>query len=249
MVLRLMNATYDTIGVNYSNLRKPDPRIEQVIWQALGSAKTVLNVGAGAGSYEPPDREVTALEPSIEMICQRSSSSGNAVQGTSEALPFADNTFDASMAILTVHHWQDKAKGMAEMRRVTRGPVVFLTFDPSLRGFWLEDYLPELAGLDDVIMPQMGEYEKNLGPVDISAVPVPHDCVDGFLCAYWRRPHAYLDPKITAAMSPFWTIENVAQGFAKLEANLKSGEWEKRYYKLLELESYDAGYRLVVTKE
>jgi SAM-dependent methyltransferase len=247
MIPRDMRASYDTIGVDYSNLGKPDARIGRVIEEALGSAKTVLNVGAGGGSYEPAGRQVTAIEPSTEMIRQRGASAAPVVQGYAEALPFDDGSFDASMAILTVHHWSDKEKGLKEMRRVTRGPVVLLTFDPSYREFWLLDYFPELAVLDDAQMPRMTDYSSWLGPVEVSAVPIPHDCVDGFLYAYWRRPKAYLDPRIRAAMSSFWVIENVSDGLEKLADDLESGAWARRYSDLLDLDSYDAGYRLVTT--
>ncbi|GAB4392842.1 MAG: class I SAM-dependent methyltransferase [Kiloniellaceae bacterium] len=242
-----MTAAYDTIGVNYADLRKPDPRIERVIAAALGPAVSVLNVGAGAGSYEPADREVTALEPSAEMIRQRRRAVARVLQGQAEDLPFGDQTFDAAMAILTVHHWSDKAKGLAEMRRVTRGPVVLLTFDPDHRGFWLADYLPELAALDDRQMPRMADYEAWLGPVEISPVPVPHDCLDGFLYAYWRRPEAYLDPRLRAAMSSFWALGDVSEALGRLAADLESGAWAQRYGDLLQRDSYDAGYRLVTT--
>jgi len=243
-----MRTSYDTIGVNYSDLRKPDPRIERVIGRALGSAKTVLNVGAGAGSYEPADRQVTAIEPSAEMIRQRGASAAPAIQGYAEGLPFDDNSFDASMAILTVHHWTDKEKGLKEMRRVTRGRVVVLTFDPSYRAFWLADYIPELVALDDVQMPKMTDYEAWLGPVEISAVPIPHDCMDGFLYAYWRRPAAYLDPRIRAAISSFWVLDDISDGLGKLARDLDTGAWAERYADLLDLDACDVGYRLVTTK-
>ncbi len=243
-----MPASYDTIGVNYSDLRKPDSRIEMMIRRALGSAKTVLNVGAGAGSYEPSDRQVTAVEPSEKMIQQRSASAATVIQGYAEDLPFDDNSFDASMAVLTVHHWTDKGKGLKEMRRVTRGPIIVLTFDPSHRGMWLADYIPELVKLDEAIMPRIADYEEWLGSVEITAVPVPQDCTDGFLYAYWRRPSAYLDPRITAAMSSIWTVGNVSEGVSKLKNDLESGAWEHRYSDLLSLYEYDVGYRLVTTK-
>lgn len=243
-----MRSSYDTIGVNYSDLRKPDVRIGAVIGHALGSAETVLNVGAGAGSYEPADRRVTAVEPSAEMIRQRRGSSAKVIQGCAEDLPFGDNCFDASMAVLTVHHWTDKAKGLNEMRRVTRGPVVLLTYDPSHRGFWLLDYVPELVTLDEGQMPKMSEYEGWLGPVEITPVPIPHDCSDGFLCAYWRRPAAYLDPKIRAAMSCFWAIDNADERLNPLANDLETGVWAQRNCELLDLDAYDAGYRLVTTK-
>ena len=243
-----MRASYDRIGVDYSDLRKPDSRIERVIGEALGSARTVLNLGAGAGSYEPADRQVTAVEPSMEMIRQRAASAAPVVRGCAEDLPFDDKTFDASMAILTVHHWTDKEKGLKEMRRVTRGRVVLLTYDPSFRGFWLADYLPELVTLDEARMPGMTDYEAWLGPVEISALPIPQDCSDGFLCAYWRRPAAYLDPRIRAAMSSFWAVGDVSEGLRKLERDLDSGAWAQRYADLLDLEDRDLGYRLVTTK-
>jgi ubiquinone/menaquinone biosynthesis C-methylase UbiE len=154
-----MDTPYDTIGITYSNHRRPDPRIAKIITGALGLAQTILNVGAGTGSYEPTDRQVTAIEPSAEMISQRSPAAAPAIQGSAEDLPFADNSFDASMAILTVHHWTDRQKGLAKMRRVTRGPVVLLTYDPAFRGAWLTDYIPELITLDEAKMPGMADYE------------------------------------------------------------------------------------------
>ena len=243
-----MRASYDTIGVNYSDLRKPDARIERAIGRALGSARTVLNVGAGAGSYEPADRQVTAIEPSVEMIRQRGASAAPVIQGYAEDLPFDDKSFDASMAILTIHHWADKEKGLKEMRRVTRGQVVILTFDPSHRGFWLADYIPEIVALDEVQMPRMTDYEAWLGAVEISEVPIPHDCTDGFLCAYWRRPAAYLDPRIRAAMSSFWAIGDISEGLGKLASDLDTGTWAQQYSELLDLDECDFGYRLVTTK-
>ncbi len=243
-----MRTSYDTIGVNYSDLRKPDARIEMAISNALGTAKTVLNVGAGTGSYEPADRLVTAIEPSIEMIRQRGASAAPVRQGYAENLPFDDNSFDASTAILTVHHWADKEKGLKEMRRVTRGPVVILTFDPLHRGHWLADYIPELVTLDEGQMPRMTDFEAWLGPVETAPVPIPHDCTDGFLGAYWRRPEAYLDAKIRAAISCFWALDNVAPALKKLADDLNSGAWARRYSELLELDEYDLGYRLVTTK-
>ncbi len=243
-----MDARYDTIGINYANLRKPDPRIARLIGDALGPAESVLNVGAGAGSYEPAGRKVTALEPSAEMIRQRPATAAKAIQGHAEDLPFEDKSFDAAMAVLTVHHWTDQPKGMAEMRRVTRGPIVILTFDAAFRGFWLaDDYIPELAALDDGQMPPMAAYGDWLGPAAITPVPIPHDCTDGFLCAYWRRPAAYLDERVRAAISSFWAIGDVSPALAKLEADIESGAWERRYAGLLARDSLDCGYRLVVT--
>lgn len=242
-----MNAKYDLIGLNYAELRKPDPRIARIIESALGPAQTVLNVGAGAGSYEPAGRQVTAVEPSREMIRQRKPGAAKAIEASADNLPFPDKSFDAAMAILTIHHWPDKAAGLREMRRVTRGPIVLLTFDPTHRP-WLTDYLPELATLDEANMPAMTDYARWLGPVQITTVPVPHDCTDGFLYAYWRRPAAYLDDRIRSGSSSFWTMKNAEAGLAKLKHDLDTGAWEHRYADLLTRDDYDAGYRLVVTR-
>jgi SAM-dependent methyltransferase len=242
-----MTAKYDSIGIDYAQYRKPDPRIAAAIQAALGQAKTVLNVGAGTGSYEPVDRLVTAAEPSIEMIRQRSPSAAKVVQAWAEDLPFDDDSFDASMAILTIHHWSNRELGLREMRRVTRGPLVLLTFDPAHRP-WLTDYLPELATLDEVQMPSMSEYQRWLGAVKVTPVLVPHDCSDGFLYAYWRRPETYLDARTRSGSSSFRAIRNAESGLERLRLDLETGEWERRYSKLRTQDSYDAGYRLVVAE-
>lgn len=243
-----MRAAYDTIGIAYSDLRKPDPRIGALIDGVLGSSLSVLNVGAGAGSYEPPARQVTALEFSREMIRQRPDAAAPVVQGRAEALPFADGAFDASMAVLSVHHWTDQGTGLREMRRVTQGPVVLLTFDTAHPAFWLADYIPALVTLDRTIFPPMADFERWLGPVDIVPVPIPHDCSDGFLCAYWRRPAAYLDPRVRQGISSFWKIGDVSEGLARLAEDLESGVWSERHTDLLNRDEADFGYRLVVTK-
>lgn len=243
--LTAMQPAYDRIGINYAELRKPDPRIAAQIDRALGAAKTVLNVGAGTGSYEPTHCQVTAVEPSAGMIRQRAPTAAPVVQASAEALPFPDDSFDAVMGVLTIHHWTDQAKGCAEMLRVSRGPVVLATFDPQHRGAWLLDYLPELAALDDAHMPRMSDYERWLGPVRIETVPVPHDCTDGFLYAYWRRPEAYLDPHVRSGSSAFWTIDASA-GLERLARDLDTGAWERRYGHLLAEETCDIGYRLVI---
>ena len=241
-----MSPTYDTIGLNYAELRKPDPRIARFINEALGSARTVLNVGAGTGSYEPTDREVTAVEPSREMIRQRKPGAAPAIEAGAESLPFPDRSFDASMAILSIHHWTDKKAGLREMRRVTRGPIVLLTFDPACRP-WLTDYLPELAVLDDERIPTLQDLERWLGPISVTPVPIAHDCTDGFLYAYWKRPAAYLDPRLRTGSSSFWLIKDAQEGLERLKHDLESGAWERRYADLLQQDEYEAGYRLVVT--
>ena len=244
-----MTAIYDSIGINYADLRVPDPRIAAVIHNALGSAKTVLNIGAGTGSYEPTDRELTAVDPSEQMIRQRKMSAARVIQASVENLPFDDNSFDAAMAVLTIHHWPDKSSGLREVRRVTRGPIVLLTHDPTHRP-WLTDYLPELAALDDVQMPAITDYERWLGPVRISPVYIPHDCSDGFLYAYWRRPTAYLDPRIRTGSSSFWVIGEAAatSGLARLQTDIETGAWAIRYADLLTRNTLDLGYRLVVAE-
>jgi SAM-dependent methyltransferase len=243
----VQRVNYDLIGLRYAELRKPDPRIAGIIETALGPARTVLNVGAGTGSYEPTGRSVIAVEPSREMIRRRGPGAAEAVQACADDLPFEDERFDASMAILTLHHWPRQEAGLREMRRVTRGRIVLLTFDPSHRP-WLTDYLPELAALDEAQMPAMSDYERWLGPVEVTPVLVPHDCSDGFLYAYWRRPAAYLDPRIRSGSSSFWAVAAGAEaGLQALKRDLETGEWERRYARLLTLEDYDAGYRLVVS--
>lgn len=242
-----MPAKYDSIGINYAELRKPDPRIAAAIHEALGSPETVLNVGAGTGSYEPADRLVTAVEPSLEMIRKRRASAATVIQACAEHLPFSDDAFDAAMAILTIHHWPDKEAGLHELRRVTRGRIVLLTFDPSHRP-WLTEYLPDLIRLDEAQLPALSDYERRLGPVQVKPVLVPHDCSDGFLYSYWRRPSAYLDPKIRSGSSAFWAIGNAEAGLERLQRDLETDEWQCRYADLLSLDAYDAGYRLVVAE-
>lgn len=242
-----MGALYDEIGLNYADLRRPDPRLARAIRQALGKAETVLNVGAGTGSYEPADMAVTAVEPSLEMMGKRRPGMAPAIQASAGCLPFADKAFDAAMAVLTIHHWPDKQAGLNEMMRVTRDRIVLVTFDPAHRP-WLTDYLPELAELDARQMPAMSDYAKWLGEVEIVPLPVPHDCTDGFLYAYWRRPEAYLDPRIRSGSSSFWAIRDVEAGIARLASDLASGEWHRRHADLLEQDSHDAGYRLVIAR-
>ena len=241
-----MAALYDTIGLNYADLRQPDPTIERAIHNALGGAGTVVNVGAGCGSYEPSDRSAVAVELSTTMIRQRPPSAVPVVQATAMALPFGANTFDASMAILTVHHWPDKEKGLEELRRVSCGRVVILTWDPEYTGFWLTDYFPEILDADRRIFPMIHEYEHVLGPTKVIDVPIPYDCTDGFLCAYWHRPEAYLDQRVRSAISSFSMLGDAASGLKQLERDLKSGEWRSRYGDILRRSEMNFGYRLIV---
>ena len=246
-----MSVDYDRIGIGYAARRRGDPRIAARIASALGAARTLVNVGAGAGAYEPSDRTVIAVEPSRAMIRQRPPGAGPAVRGRAEALPFADRSVDAACAFLTVHHWTDPARGLGELRRVARGPVVLLTVDPAFEGFWLADYFPGLRAIDRTSAPPLALYAAILGEVEIAPVPIPEDCADGFLAAYWGRPEAYLDPTVRAAMSPFQSLEQtsseaLAQGLAQLATDLESGEWARRYAAWTAMEAADCGYRLVV---
>jgi SAM-dependent methyltransferase len=239
---------YDQIGIGYSDYRRPDPRIAARIEAALGTCRSVLNVGAGAGSYEPSGRSVLAVEPSAEMIRQRPQTAARAIQADAGHLPFEDRSFDASLAILTIHHWPDKARGLAELRRVARDRVVILTWDPEQMAFWLiQDYLPEITEIDRRDFPTLRELESALGPIETEAVAVPADCVDGFLGAYWRRPAAYLDPRVRAAISIFSKLDATA-AMAQLQADLADGTWYARHGELLERSELDVGYRLLVAR-
>lgn len=239
-----MSALYDRIGDGYARLRRPDPRIAARLRAALGPARRVLNVGAGTGNYEPSGLDLVAVEPSREMIRQRPPGAAPCVQALAGALPFADGAFEAALAILTVHHWPDPAAGLAELRRVTRGRIVILTFDPAARP-WLTGYLPGLAALDEAQMPALRTYADALGPLSVTPLPVPHDCTDGFLYAYWRRPEAYLDPAVRSGSSSFRALPGLEAGLDRLRADLDSGEWDRRHAGLRGLETYDAGYRLI----
>lgn len=239
-------AIYDRgIGEGYARRRQPDPRIAAAIASALGDARSVINVGAGAGSYEPTDRIVQAVEPSAVMISQRPPGAAPCVRAGAESLPFEDNSFDAAMAVLTIHHWSDWRAGLREMRRVARQRIVLLTFDVDAAHFWLtHDYFPALLKLDRQIMPRLGDLESELGAFEATPVPVPHDCIDGFLGAYWRRPEIYLAPVARRSMSSFAKID-AEPGLKRLAADLESGAWRTRYAPLLDLDALDIGYRLL----
>jgi SAM-dependent methyltransferase len=244
-----MSVVYDQIGGSYAMLRRPDPRIATAIWAGLGKSEPVLNVGAGAGSYEPSDRKVIAVEPSSVMIRQRPEAAAPVVQAVAEALPFRDGSFEAAMALLTIHHWSDKEAGLAELRRVARGPIVVLThdIDTARRNFWLaRDYVPELLELERAKFSEVEWIAEQLGATTIEPVPVPHDCQDGFLGAYWRRPEAYLDARVREAISFFRLVELGPAWLARLANDLSSGAWEAGYGHLRDEESLDLGYRLVI---
>ncbi len=241
-----MAQLYDEIGRDYRAHRRPDPRIAAAILAALGAADTVVNVGAGAGSYEPADRRVVAVEPSLAMIAQRRPGAAPAVRASATHLPFADRAFAGALAVLTVHHWPDRARGLAELARVARERVVIVTWDPASTGFWLvDDYFPDIPAVDRAIFPTVAELRGVLGAVEVRPLPVPHDCTDGFLGAYWRRPHAYLDAGVRGAISTFSKIDPTA-GLARLRADLADGAWRRRHGGVLDADAMDLGYRLVI---
>jgi SAM-dependent methyltransferase len=239
---------YDTIGATYTMTRRTEPRIAAQVWAALGDARTVLNVGAGAGSYEPPDRNVTAVEPSAVMRSQRPESAALCVAAAADSLPFDDKRFDAAMAFATVHHWQDPIAGMREMQRVARRVVVFTcdTNDQAWRHrFWLtRDYLPEVTssriGLATELASAIG--------ARIEPVLIPWDCVDGFFEAYWRRPEAYLDQNVRRGISVWARVgpEVEQRAVRSLRDDLASGRWAERNRELLDLEVADFGLRLLI---
>ncbi len=239
---------YDQIGIGYACLRRPDPRLAARICQALGEADTVVNVGAGAGSYEPPDRHVIAVEPSLTMIHQRPQRRAPVVRASATHLPFKDAAFAAALAVLTVHHWPDRARGLRELARVARDRVVVMTWDPAYAGFWLiDDYFPAIAELDRRLCPTVEEFQGALGGLTIRPLPIPHDCTDGFLGAYWRRPYAYLNREVRKAISAFAMIAGVEEGLIRLAQDLADGTWLRRHGHLLHQEELDLGYRVVVS--
>jgi SAM-dependent methyltransferase len=249
--------TYDTIGRGYSARRQTDPRFFAQILRALGDAQRVVNIGAGTGSYEPDDRFLVAVEPSVEMIRQRTSVAP-VLRADATALPFGDQSFDAAMAILTIHHWPDPEAGLEEMQRVASRQVILTHTIVDLNDFWLtRDYFPEIVQLDLLrFQPLKHVADKLNGRVEV--VPVPWDCVDGHLGAFWRRPEAYLDPQVRAGMSMFppadrpapsvWMLDPsvVERGVNALADDLESGRWRERNGALLDLDEIDLGYRLVI---
>jgi SAM-dependent methyltransferase len=240
---------YDAIGLTYANTRQPDRRIGAQIVAALGDARSVVNVGAGAGSYEPA-QTILAVEPSLVMIRQRPVGAARVVQACAEALPLADDAADAVMALLTVHHWSDVEAGIAELRRIARRRIVILTWDPLVfQAFWLvSEYLPQVAAFDHGRAVPLERLTALLGAVRIEPVPVPHDCTDGFGAAYWRRPAAYLDPVVRSGISMLAQTSDSAlrPGLDRLAADLESGRWYDTHRDLLDREDIDAGYRLLI---
>jgi hypothetical protein len=243
---------YERHGAGYAAVRRPDPRIAAWVHRALGDSRTVLNVGAGAGSYEPADRYVLAVEPSATMRAQRPAGSAPALDATAEHLPFDDDSFDAAMATVTIHQWSDVDQGLRELRRVSRGLVAVLTFDaPALRKLWMADYVPEVFDAEEARFPSIDRVTEVLAEgsrdVRVDAVPVPWDCTDGFGEAFYGRPEAFLRPEVRGATSAFGLGDRgaIQRGFERLEDDLTSGAWDRAYGHLRTQPEWTGALRLV----
>jgi SAM-dependent methyltransferase len=243
---------YDRIGLSYSDVRRADPRFEAAIWKALGDAESILNIGAGAGSYEPLDRDVIAVDPSPVMIAQRPAGAARAIQGVAELLPLDDKSVDATMGIFTMQHWDDVDRGLAEVLRVTRERIVLLTLDFDVTAeMWLcKEYLPEIAEHDRETFPSIAHLQAVLPSVQVEPVPVPSDCTDGFCIALWSRPEMHLNPEIRRASSIWHLLPQsiVDNGLDRLRLGLESGEWDRRYGHLRTQPEFDVGVRLVTAE-
>lgn len=241
---------YDRIGATYRSTRRPDPRIASQVRDALATMGTVVNVGAGTGSYEP-GQTVAAIEPSMVMIAQRPPGSAQCVQAVAEALPLRDKCVDAAMALLTVHYWGDLSAGIAELRRVSRHRIVIFTWDQAvIDDFWLlREYLPDAARINKALHVPIERLVELLGGAQVHTVPIPHDCTDGFGAAFWHRPEAYLDATVRAGISMLAYADEgaLADGLGRLAADLRSRRWQRRHAELLEQQQLDAGYRLLIS--
>ena len=246
----MTSTRYDRIGTSYTRTRRTDPRIAAQINAALGDARSVVNIGAGTGSYEPADRDVVAVEPSPTMIAQRAARASPVVRAFAESLPFRNHSFDAALAIFTVHHWRDTNRGLRELARVARRQVI-LSYDAIVEdGFWLvEDYFPEIAALDDDNRAYTSQAIAQVLDVQrVEPVLVPSDCIDGFAACYWNRPEAYVDPDVQAGISGIARLDPAVRerGTECLRADLASGAWDVRHGALRALSELDVGYRLIV---
>jgi len=237
------------VGRAYPQGRHTDPRIAARIMAAIGDAETILNVGAGTGSYEPADRELVAVEPSATMRAARPEGAAPVIDAKAESLPFDDDSFDASMACITIHHWDDPAAGLREMRRVTKGPVVILTLDIPHHVNWQRDYFAPLMAIERRRFPSPAEIAPILGRRNrIDTLRTPIDCQDGFVDAFWARPDAFLDPQVRAAQSVWGCLDPGVEEevIAHLEADLESGVWEAAHGHLRTHADYDGALRLIV---
>ncbi len=243
---------YECAGAQYARRRRPDPRIQARVHEALGAARTVINVGAGAGSYEPVDRHVVAVEPSASMRAQRPAALAPAIDGVAESLPFDDSSFDAAMAMISVHQWEDHERGLAEMCRVSRDVVVLLTFDGNaLERLWLGEYVPELFDAERRRYPAIDEICSLLGRrTNVHEVPIPIDCTDGFTEAFYARPEQFLDPDVRRAQSAWGFIERAAEarGVERLRADIAGGRWDQRHGALRGRAEFVGALRLIVAR-
>jgi SAM-dependent methyltransferase len=243
---------YEAGGLGYAVQRRTDPRLAAYVHAALGEARTVVNVGAGAGSYEPIDRDVTAVEPSAAMRAQRPPHLSVAVDATAENLPFADDSFDAAMAMVTVHQWSDADRGLRELRRVSRGPVVILTFDgDALDRLWLAEYAPELVAAERRRYPPIEHIQRVLGGTStVQVMPIPIDCVDGFTEAYYARPEMFLDPAVRRSQSAWGFIDDAAteRTLSRLRGDLASGAWDRRFGSLRQQPEFVGSLRLITAR-
>ena len=242
---------YDSFGHGYASFRQADPRIERRVVEQLGNARSVVNVGAGAGSYEPTDRYVIAIEPSITMRAQRPRHLPPAIDARADALPLDDNSMDAAMSMLSVHHWPDPMKGLREMRRVTKGPIVILTFDPEeIDRLWLSEYVPEIYAADRKRLSFIPLLHSLEGKTEVHSVPIPIDCMDGFTEAFYARPEAFLDARVRSAQS-VWRFADAAgteRGISRLADDLKSGAWDKRYGHLRQQPEFEGALKIIVNR-
>jgi hypothetical protein len=245
------DADYGNIGAVYHDYRVADSRIAELVHSALGDARTVLNIGAGTGSYEPRDRTVTPIEPSATMRARRPAALPAAIDAYAEELPFEDQSFDAAMGTFTVHQWVNLRRGLAEVRRVTRGPVVLLTCDPTLlRKYWLAEYCPEVIETEASRYPSLSALAEGLGgTVLIKPVPIPLDCTDGFNDAYYGRPELLLDPAARLACSAwsFVTPADVARFETRLRGDLEDGTWDRKHGHLRHERAFEGALVLVVS--
>lgn len=252
MEVRVDNELYNAIGRDYSLGRRAEPAWERVISSHLTGCDVLVNVGAGTGSYEHGHSTVIAVDPSSAMLDQRTPGSARAIQGRAEELPLRDASAGAAMTILSLHHWTDWRRGIAEMKRVAPKLQLVVTFEPEIHNrFWLvEEYMPAMAYLPTNNPPTVAEIAEELGPTTVEPLPVPADCVDGVLPAFWSRPHAYLDPQVHSFSSSFSLLSPrvIEDGTDRLKADLDSGAWHRRHRALMDQQTLDCGFRLIISQ-
>ena len=242
-----MESKYDLIGKEYTTQRKSDPKIAKQIHAQFLNATKILNIGAG--SYEPSDVDLVAIEPSATMIAQRPKNAHPVIQGVAEELPFKDKSFSQCMTVLSMHHWADRTMAFKEINRVTIDKFVAVSWDPASIPFWLtKDYFSEIYETDKLIFPPLDELHRHFDEVKVSPLLIPHDCEDGFLAAYWQRPEAYLKEEVRNSISTFSKIKDLDIGLDRLRKDIETGEWLKKNPSISKLKMFDAGYVLINAK-